>query len=103
MVEKPLMAFDPNQPSQSNPPHAGGSDPGIGAQLAASRPDLLAKVSDAQRVVLEWLLEGLTEPQIAERIGRSRHTVHDHTKAIYASLGVSSRVHLVMLFSQPRK
>lgn len=94
------MAFDSNQPSQ---PTAGTGNLGIGAQLAASRPDLLAKVSDAQRLVLEWLLEGLTEPQIAERIGRSRHTVHDHTKAIYASLGVSSRVHLVLLFSQPRK
>jgi DNA-binding CsgD family transcriptional regulator len=94
------MAFDSNQPTQPNP---STSPPGIGGQLAAARPDLLSKVSDAQRIVLEWLLEGLTEPQIAERIGRSRHTVHDHTKAIYASLGVSSRVHLVLLFSQPRK
>jgi DNA-binding NarL/FixJ family response regulator len=94
------MANDPNQPTQTGPATGG---PGIGAQLAASRPELLTKVSEAQRVVLEYLLEGLTEPQIAERIGRSRHTVHDHTKAIYASLGVSSRVHLVLLFSQPRK
>lgn len=72
----------------------------LGAQLAAKRPDLLEKVSDAQRAVLELLLEGQTEPQIAEKIGRSRHTVHDHTKAIYAALGVNNRVHLVLLFSQ---
>ncbi len=72
-----------------------------GAAIAASRPDLLASVSAAQQKVLELLLAGLTEPQIAERIGRSRHTVHDHTKAIYASLKVSNRVQLVLLFSTP--
>lgn len=72
-----------------------------GAQIAASRPDLLMKVSDAQRRVLDLLLAGLTEPQIALKLARSRHTVHDHTKAIYASVGVSSRVQLVLLFSRP--
>ena len=72
-----------------------------GAAIAVSRPDLLANVSQAQQRVLELLLAGLTEPQIAERIGRSRHTVHDHTKAIYASLKVSNRVQLVLLFSSP--
>ncbi|MBX3383552.1 MAG: helix-turn-helix transcriptional regulator [Phycisphaeraceae bacterium] len=70
-----------------------------GATIAASRPDLLNKVSAAQQRVLEYLLEGLTEPQIAERIGRSRHTVHDHTKAIYSALNVNNRVQLVLLFS----
>lgn len=70
-----------------------------GAAIAASRPDLLANISTAQQRVLELLLAGLTEPQIAERIGRSRHTVHDHTKAIYAALKVSNRVQLVLLFS----
>jgi DNA-binding NarL/FixJ family response regulator len=59
-------------------------------------------LSDAQRV-LEYLLEGHTEPQIAEYISRSRHTVHDHTKAIYQALGVNGRVQLVLMFSsQPR-
>lgn len=72
---------------------------GLGRQLAARRPDLLAKISDAQRAVLEQLLEGKTEPEIAEALDRSKHTVHDHTKAIYQLLGVSNRVHLVLLFS----
>lgn len=70
-----------------------------GAALAKSRPELCSKLSDAQRVVLEHLLDGLTEPQIAERLARSRHTVHDHTKAIYQALDVNSRVQLVLLFS----
>jgi DNA-binding NarL/FixJ family response regulator len=79
----------------------GGRFEASGLNIAASRPDLLSKVSTAQQRVLEFLLAGLTEPQIADRIGRSRHTVHDHTKAIYASLNVKNRVQLVLLFSQP--
>lgn len=73
-----------------------------GASIAALRPDLLTRVSAAQQRVLEFLLGGMTEPQIAEKIGRSRHTVHDHTKAIYSSLNVNNRVQLVLLFSQPQ-
>lgn len=71
-----------------------------GSQIAQQRPDLMARVSNAQGRVLEFLLAGLTEPQIAEKIGRSRHTVHDHTKAIYSALNVNNRVQLVLLFSQ---
>lgn len=72
-----------------------------GQTIALARPDLLRQVSEAQRRVLELLLVGMTEPQIAERLGRSKHTVHDHTKALYSLLGVNSRVQLVLLFSRP--
>ena len=74
-----------------------------GAAIAGARPDLLGKLSPAQARVLELLLAGITEPQIAARIERSRHTVHDHTKAIYSALGVSNRVQLVLLFSVPAR
>jgi DNA-binding NarL/FixJ family response regulator len=74
----------------------------VGVRLAQARPDLSGRVSPAQLKVLELLLDGHTEPQIGEILGRSRHTVHDHTKAIYAALGVTSRVQLVLLFSAPR-
>lgn len=59
---------------------------------------LLARLSESQIQVLGYLLMGHTEPQIAEQLHRSRHTVHDHTKAIYAVCGVSRRVHLVQSF-----
>jgi DNA-binding NarL/FixJ family response regulator len=72
-----------------------------GAALLKKRPDLCARLSDAQVKVLEYLLEGLTEPQIADLLNRSRHTVHDHTKAIYGAMGVNSRVQLVLLFTMP--
>lgn len=58
---------------------------------------LLAKLSDSQLRVLAYLLAGLTEPQIAVKIHRSRHTVHDHTKAIYSVFGVKRRVQLVLM------
>jgi DNA-binding NarL/FixJ family response regulator len=70
-----------------------------GAALAKTRPELTANLSEAQVKVLEYLLEGYTEPQIAEQISRSRHTVHDHTKAIYQALGVNGRVQLVLMFA----
>ncbi len=72
-----------------------------GALIASQRPDLVGRITSAQRRVLELLLEGLSEPQIAQRIGRSKHTVHDHTKGIYTTLGVNTRVGLVLLFSRP--
>lgn len=65
------------------------------AAEVSRRFQLLARMSESQRQVLGFLLMGLTEPQIAEKLHRSRHTVHDHTKAIYAICGVQRRVHLV--------
>ena len=59
---------------------------------------MLTHLSQSQRQVLGYLLQGSTEPQIAETLRRSRHTIHDHTKAIYRTCGVSRRVHLVRLF-----
>ncbi len=41
--------------------------------------------------VLRLLAEGLTDPQIADRLFVSRHTVNAHTKAIYGKLGVNTR------------
>ncbi len=91
----------PESFTNNAPARPGTETQSLGASLAATRPDLLANISPAQHRVLELLLDGLTEPQIAERLGRSRHTVHDHTKAIYSSLNVKNRVQLVLLFSVP--
>lgn len=80
-----------------------------GASLGGSRrevraaplqPEVLVRIrqlSPAQRRVLPLLLEGLPEKEIAKRLFRSRHTIHDHTKAIYTDLQVRSRLELIML------
>lgn len=62
------------------------------------RREQLERLSDSQRQVLGYLLMGFTEPQIAAKLHRSRHTIHDHTKAIYLACGVTRRVHLVHHF-----
>ena len=51
-----------------------------------------------QRAVLPLLLEGQPEADIAKAMHRSVHTIHDHAKAIYAKLGVSTRAQLVARF-----
>lgn len=56
-----------------------------------TRRRVLESLSPMQRRIVPLLADGLTEAQIAEVMGRSRHTVHDHTRAIYRSLDVKSR------------
>lgn len=72
-----------------------------GIAMSLTRLDLARKVTDGQQVVLALLLGGLTEPQIAQHLERSPHTIHDYTKTIYAALGVNRRVQLILLFSRP--
>src|SRR5439155_22559546 len=43
------------------------------------------------RKVMQRLLEGDAEKQVAAKLGLSKHTVHEYVKMIYQQLGVSSR------------
>jgi len=58
------------------------------------RRRLLEGLGPVQRRLVPMLVEGKSEREIAETIGRSRHTVHDHTKRIYRAFGVHTRVEL---------
>jgi len=58
---------------------------------------LAAELSPRLRDVLSGLAKGLSEKQLADRLGISPHTVHDHVKALYRQLGVSSRGELLAL------
>jgi len=60
-------------------------------RLPLHRRRLLDRVTPMQREIAPLLAHGLSEAQIAQRLGRSRHTVHDHTKAIYRAWGICSR------------
>lgn len=62
--------------------------------LALLRDRLLGMVTPAQRLIVPLLAEGMSESEIADRLERSRHTIHDHTKAIYKAWGINSRFEL---------
>lgn len=51
----------------------------------------LENLTDRQMQILQLLAQGMTNPQIAARIGYSDSTVRQETMAIYRHLGVSGR------------
>jgi pSer/pThr/pTyr-binding forkhead associated (FHA) protein len=63
----------------------------------------LAQLSEAQRRVLEHLLTGLQEKEVASKLEISPNTVHSHVTVIYRTLGVSSRAELLALFITDQK
>jgi DNA-binding NarL/FixJ family response regulator len=62
----------------------------------------LKGLSERERDVVRRLAEGLTNKEIADRLGISTHTVKNYMFRIFEKLGVSSRVELLFLvLSQP--
>ena len=57
-------------------------------------------LTDRERDVLELMVEGLTNPQIADRLIVSRSTVKFHVSNILSKLGASSRTEAVSLALQ---
>jgi DNA-binding NarL/FixJ family response regulator len=52
-------------------------------------------LSDRERTVLELMASGATNPEIAEKLHLSRHTVKEHTSAVYRKLEVRNRTEAV--------
>lgn len=57
-----------------------------------------APLTTTERKVLQGLLAGQTEKQIARHHGQSPHTTHDHVKAIYRKFGITNRATLLALW-----
>jgi DNA-binding CsgD family transcriptional regulator len=58
----------------------------------------IASLPPRLKPVLTHLLAGDAEKQVAQKLGKSRHTIHEYTKAIYRHLEVNSRGELLAQF-----
>jgi DNA-binding NarL/FixJ family response regulator len=52
-------------------------------------------LSERERSVLELMGSGATNPEIAEQLHLSKHTIKEHTSAVYRKLGVRNRTEAV--------
>ena len=52
-------------------------------------------LSDRERTVLDLMASGATNPEIADSLHLSKHTVKEHTSAVYRKLGVRNRTEAV--------
>ncbi|QOI99830.1 MAG: helix-turn-helix transcriptional regulator [Phycisphaeraceae bacterium] len=92
------------------PPQGSALEPSVIGLLKAAFPSLVRRarlavgeqplprpmwVSERERAVLDGLVLGKSVRQIAEDLGRSPHTVHDHVKSLHRKLNASSRGELI--------
>lgn len=61
-------------------------------------PRPVSRLSAAQKAVFDLLIHGHSEKEIAGQLALSRHTIHNHVKAIYGKLNVHSRGEFLAMF-----
>ncbi|HET7050731.1 MAG TPA: response regulator transcription factor [Solirubrobacteraceae bacterium] len=52
-------------------------------------------LTDRERAVLSLMASGATNPEIAEQLHLSKHTIKEHTSSVYRKLGVRNRTEAV--------
>jgi len=62
---------------------------------AATHPDMLHMMTRTEREAVQLVCEGMTNPQIARRLGVSPRTVQGHLLKVFRKFDVSSRTELV--------
>jgi DNA-binding CsgD family transcriptional regulator len=72
--------------------------PLVGTKLSTWRDRNVSWLTPTRRRVLESLLDGKSEPEIAKDSFRSRSAVHEHVTAVYRHFGVRSRGDLGAFF-----
>src|SRR5882724_4887295 len=82
-------------PHEQTDPVAAGAKPREPYQTDRPASSGLGPLTPRQTETLRLFLLGASEKQAALQLGVSRHTVHEHVKAIYRTLDVSSRSELM--------
>ena len=72
-------------------------EPGTGVQHSVEQVLSRANLTDKEREVAHYLLEGLSGSEIAERSNNSPKTIRQHVTRIYEKCGVSSRAEFFRL------
>jgi DNA-binding NarL/FixJ family response regulator len=67
----------------------------LGLSIEPHRERGAAALSARQHEILQLIAEGATNEEIALRLYLSRHTVKQHTSALYRKLGARNRTHAV--------
>ena len=106
-AERRRVGYLARLPGRPTPPEAAAGDTTVASlelddairlvtgHEAGHRPTTgVEALTDAERRVAELAAQGLTNPQIAERLFLSRHTVDSHLRRVFAKVGVNSRVAL---------
>jgi LuxR family maltose regulon positive regulatory protein len=83
-VRRLLTAFPIDKPEQVDP-----------SESPVSQSDFVEPLSEREVEILQLIAEGLTNPEIANRLFLSLHTVKTHTRNIYSKLGVHNRTEAV--------
>lgn len=69
----------------------------VPGDVGEAEDEYIEPLTAREKEVLRYLVEGLTDPQIAEALVISPRTVHAHLRNIYGKLGVNSRTAAVRL------
>jgi len=100
MVGHRIAGRDVPQPPAQMPTDVPPTDPHIAKEPARRDPLAGAEMSPRMRQILNCLLTGDSEKQIASKLGISTHTVHTYVKRLHKTLGVASRGELLAKFIQ---
>ena len=65
-------------------------------------PQAFVDLTDRQRMVMIYLLDGLSRKQIANSLGVTLHTVNDHVKSLYERFQINSATELAAKFLKAR-